>query len=55
VLRPVLIGGKAKLPFLLLFFGILGGMSVYGFLGLVLGPLCFALTLAMVQIHREGA
>ncbi|MFA5137983.1 MAG: AI-2E family transporter [Elusimicrobiota bacterium] len=55
VLRPVLIGGKAKLPFLLLFFGILGGMSVYGFLGLVLGPLCFALTLAVFQIHREGA
>lgn len=52
-LRPILIGSKAKLPFLLLFFGILGGMRVYGFLGLVLGPLLIAMTLAFIQIYRE--
>lgn len=52
-LRPVLIGSKAKLPFLLLFFGILGGLRTYGFIGLVLGPLLIAMTLAFIQIYRE--
>ncbi len=52
-LRPILIGSKAKLPFLLLFFGILGGIQVYGFLGLILGPLLIAMTLAFIQIYRE--
>ena len=53
VLRPILIGSKAKLPFLLLFFGILGGIRVYGFLGLIMGPLLIAMTLAFIQIYRE--
>ena len=52
-LRPMLIGSKAKLPFLLLFFGILGGLRTYGFLGLILGPLLIAMTLAFIQIYRE--
>ncbi|MBI4051757.1 MAG: AI-2E family transporter [Elusimicrobia bacterium] len=53
ILRPILIGDKAKLPILLLFFGIMGGMRVYGFLGLILGPILIACTLAFIQIYRE--
>ncbi|MBI4056826.1 MAG: AI-2E family transporter [Elusimicrobia bacterium] len=53
ILRPILIGSKVKLPFLLLFFGIMGGMRVYGFLGLILGPMLIACTLAFIQIYRQ--
>ncbi len=52
-LKPWLIGGKAKLPFFLLFFGMLGGLQVYGPLGLLTGPLLIACALAFAKIYRE--
>jgi predicted PurR-regulated permease PerM len=52
-LKPMLIGKKAKLPTLFLFLGILGGLQVYGFLGILFGPLIVALLTAFVQIYRE--
>ncbi|WP_250473588.1 AI-2E family transporter [Caballeronia sp. GAFFF1] len=36
--RPVLIGGSTRLPFLLVLFGILGGAETFGLLGLFIGP-----------------
>ncbi|WP_153102048.1 AI-2E family transporter [Paraburkholderia hayleyella] len=36
--RPVLIGNSARLPFLLVLFGILGGAQTFGLLGLFIGP-----------------
>lgn len=53
VLRAFLIGSKAKLPILFLFFGILGGIKVYGPMGLFLGPLLIALVFAFIKIYRE--
>lgn len=52
-LRPILIGEKAKLPVFLLFFGILGGLQVYGAIGILLGPLMIACVLAFAKIYRE--
>lgn len=52
-LRPILIGSRAGLPILFLFFGILGGIKVYGPMGLFLGPLVVALLVAFVRIYRE--
>jgi len=52
-LRPILIGYKARLPVLFLFFGILGGIKIYGPMGLFLGPLVIALVLAFIRIYRE--
>ncbi|CAJ7185116.1 permease [Burkholderia pseudomallei] len=37
-MRPVLIGNSARLPFLLVLFGILGGAETFGLLGLFVGP-----------------
>ncbi|HEY4470274.1 MAG TPA: AI-2E family transporter [Stellaceae bacterium] len=48
--RPVLIGGAARLPFLWVLLGILGGLQTFGFLGLFLGP---ALMAALVALWRE--
>ncbi len=52
-LRPYLIGSRAKLPILFLFFALLGGIKVYGFMGLFLGPLVVALVIAFIKIYRE--
>jgi predicted PurR-regulated permease PerM len=48
--RPFLIGGAARLPFLLVLLGILGGLESMGFLGLFVGP---ALMAAAVALWRE--
>jgi len=52
-LRPFLIGEKANLPVLLLFFGILGGIQVYGFMGILIGPLMIAAVISFTKIYRE--
>ncbi|MGH8058024.1 MAG: AI-2E family transporter, partial [Candidatus Entotheonellia bacterium] len=53
VLKPWLIGGRAHLPALFLFFAILGGISVYGVLGVFLGPLLLALVMTGLTLYRE--
>lgn len=52
-LKPVIIGGRAKLPTVFLFFGILGGLQAYGFLGMFLGPVVLGTILAFVEIYRQ--
>jgi predicted PurR-regulated permease PerM len=48
VLRPILIsGGSTNIPFLLVFFGVLGGLLAFGLLGLFLGPVLLAVTFAL--------
>ncbi|SFB36835.1 Predicted PurR-regulated permease PerM [Rhizobium sp. NFR07] len=49
-LRPRLVGGPIKLPFLPTFFGLVGGVKTMGFLGLFIGPVLMAL---LVSIWRE--
>lgn len=53
VLRPLLIGNQTRLPTLFLFFGILGGVQVYGVLGLFLGPVLLAIVVAFIRIYQE--
>jgi predicted PurR-regulated permease PerM len=50
VIQPALIGGAARLPFLLVLIGIIGGMQSFGLLGLFLGPVIMA---ALLTIWRE--
>ncbi|GKS59519.1 AI-2E family transporter [Nitrospira sp.] len=52
-LRPMLIGQEAKIPVFLLIFSVLGGLSVYGVIGVFLGPIVVALLLTALQIYRE--
>lgn len=53
VLKPMIIGGGAKLPVLLIFFTTLGGIKLYGFLGVFLGPLILSMGLAFLAIYRD--
>lgn len=52
-LRPKLIGERARLHELLIFFSVLGGLQIWGPLGLVLGPVMIAITLALFDIFRH--
>lgn len=53
VLKPLFIGTRIKLPMLVLFFGILGGLTVFGALGLILGPVVFALLAVLLDLYTE--
>jgi predicted PurR-regulated permease PerM len=47
---PTLVGGSARLPFLLAFVGIFGGLAAFGLIGLFLGPVIMA---ALLTVWRE--
>ncbi len=47
---PTLVGGSARLPFLLAFVGIFGGIAAFGLFGLFLGPVIMA---ALLTVWRE--
>lgn len=53
-LRPKLVGEKTRLHELLIFFSVLGGLQVFGVLGLVLGPVIVAVTLALLDVFRQA-
>jgi predicted PurR-regulated permease PerM len=53
LLKPVLIGSRARMPFILIFFSIVGGIRLYGFLGFILGPMLVAGFLSFVKIYQE--
>ncbi len=49
-IRPVLVGGATKLPFLWVLLGILGGLEAWGLLGLFVGP---AIMAVLILLWRE--
>ncbi len=49
-----LVGKRASLHELLIFFAVLGGLQVFGVLGLVLGPVVVAITLALIEMIRQA-
>jgi predicted PurR-regulated permease PerM len=54
VLRPMLVSGKAAMGTLTVFFGVLGGLAAFGFIGLFLGPVILALVLTLIGFVEEG-
>jgi predicted PurR-regulated permease PerM len=53
ILKPIFIGSRARMPFVLVFFSILGGVKMYGPVGLILGPVVVACVLTFIRIYRE--
>lgn len=53
ILKPLFIGQGAQIPVLLLTFSVLGGLALYGIIGLFLGPILIGLFLTAVQIYRD--
>lgn len=50
-LRPRLIGRKANIHPLLVLFSVVGGLSVFGALGILLGPLALGVLLALLDVY----
>ncbi len=47
LVRPLVISGVAKIPFLLVLFGVLGGLAAFGLIGLFVGPVILSILLAL--------
>jgi predicted PurR-regulated permease PerM len=56
VLYPYLVGDKLRLHTVPTFFSILGGLSLFGVAGLILGPMALAIALALMDVwwHRTS-
>jgi P-type Ca2+ transporter type 2C len=60
VIRPLVISGTGRIPFLVVLLGVLGGLSAFGAVGLFLGPVILAVLLSVwqawlkLQQHEEG-
>jgi predicted PurR-regulated permease PerM len=52
-LRPMLISGRAEVPTLAVFIGVMGGLSAFGFIGLFLGPIVLGLVVALLRFTTE--
>ena len=48
-IKPILISRGTSMPLALVFLGVFGGIMSFGFLGLVLGPVLLAATLALFK------
>jgi predicted PurR-regulated permease PerM len=53
-LRPKLVGSRTRLHELLIFFAVLGGLNVFGVLGVVLGPVVLAVTLSLLDVYKAA-
>ena len=54
VVRPLFISGRAQITTLPVFLGLAGGLSAFGPIGLVLGPVIVALVLALLRFADEA-
>ncbi|AXI01643.1 AI-2E family transporter [Aquirhabdus parva] len=47
ILRPMVISSATAIPFLVVLFGVLGGLATFGMIGLFIGPVILAMLLAV--------
>ncbi len=53
LLRPFIVSGKTNLHPLLLFFSILGAVHVFGFIGIIAGPLILCIGQTAIEIYLD--
>jgi predicted PurR-regulated permease PerM len=51
--KPRLISGRSNIHPVTVLLGVLGGLKLFGFIGLVVGPLILALFIALVRFYEE--
>jgi predicted PurR-regulated permease PerM len=54
VIKPKLVGDKVQIHTLLVFLSILGGLKVFGILGIIYGPLVITAFLTLTDIYRSS-
>ncbi len=52
ILRPLLMQGNSGMNTLLIFFSILGGLHLFGLIGMIYGPIIFAVTLVLFKLYE---
>lgn len=55
VIRPRLIGGAGRLPPLVTFVALLGGVQVFGLKGLIIGPVTMSVAIAVLRLYATEA
>jgi predicted PurR-regulated permease PerM len=55
LLRPRIVGDRVKMNELVILFSVLGGLKVFGIVGLVVGPVVIAVTLALLEVVKRLA
>ena len=55
LLSPILVGRRTKMPELLVLISVLGGLSLFGPIGFVIGPVVLACVLVLRDLYRSGA
>jgi predicted PurR-regulated permease PerM len=53
IIRPLVVGSKVELHPLILLFALLGGLQVFGFIGIFIGPVVISVIAALINILRE--
>ncbi|UNU72782.1 AI-2E family transporter [Moraxella nasovis] len=57
LIRPIVISGATKIPFIIIFIGVLGGLTAFGMVGLFIGPVVLAIALTIwrewVNQHKQ--
>lgn len=53
ILRPIIIGSRTKMHVLVILFSVLGGIQLFGIIGLVMGPLVLAVFVSVIKIFRK--
>lgn len=54
VLKPMVVSGRARIATLPIFLGLLGGLSAFGAIGMVMGPVIVALVIALLRFAEEA-
>jgi predicted PurR-regulated permease PerM len=54
VIRPWMISGRAQMSGLVIFISVLGGVSVFGMLGIVLGPIIIATAASLLDLYMPS-
>ena len=54
LLRPILIPKEARLPAALVLIGVFAGLAMFGFLGLVIGPVLIILLLTTLEVYAAN-
>ena len=52
LVRPLFIEGRAKMHTLMVFLSIMGGISYFGVLGMIFGPIIVAVGLTFLELYK---
>jgi predicted PurR-regulated permease PerM len=55
LIRPALVGRASRMPALLMFAALFGGVEAFGLIGIILGPLLMAISLSVLRIFAHDA